>query len=238
MTFRAPRTLQPAPRRLEVFSFHPMRLLCALAVAGNLASALVAPAFASDITPKPTTTIDLTKLGEIEIVAGIKVSDLGEFAPLAIELLARGVPLLGVLKDILKAASDVKDKFETKAHRAEDAARLQAAMALLTKVAAAIAEESERQAARFRTLVADNRTTHEALTRARHQLDELKRLLQVAGAHNAAMAATLKKMQPRFVTTPHRAPKDDEQDQNRTSRPTLREKPLWAVSAEGAQRNP
>lgn len=187
--------LQPAFRRLELFKSRTMRGLMVLATAGSVLMAPVADAAASDVRANPSAHFDLNRIGDIEIAGtGLKIADLGEFAPVALELLARGFPPAGILKEVLKAGMDAKAKIEARAQRAEDLARMTSIEATLLKVSLAMAAEFERQAARFEELRADNRKTHEELAEATRQRDELKAILMTVSASNAAIAAEIKKM--------------------------------------------
>ncbi len=208
MTTTATRPLQPAQSRLEAFVSRVMRPLCALTVAGSLAGAQIAPAFAADLAPSNKVTFDVAKIAEKEIITGtgITFSDLGEFAPLAIDLLARGFPPIGILKDIFKAGMDVKGKIEAKAQRAEDVARMKAVEALLFKVSIAMAEESERQAVRFEALRADNRVTHDKLEAATRERDELKALLVKAAEMNKKIAEFIEQQKKKATETVKYAP--------------------------------
>lgn len=195
MTMNASGLRQPALRRLAAFSC-VLRPLCVLAIAASLARVQFPPAIASEAAPTSVAAFDIVKVGEDEIIPGIgiKLSELGELAPLALDLLARGIPPIGILKDIFKAGMDLKAKIEAKAQRAEDVARMKALATLLSKVSIAMVEESERQVVRFELLRADNRKTHEELLEAKRQRDELKSLLAKAAASNDAIAIAIKQL--------------------------------------------
>lgn len=153
------------------------------------------PTLASEPSSKSAASFDFAKIADREIIAGtgITLKDLGEeLAPLAIDMLARGFPPLGILKDIFKSGLDIKVKIEAKAQRVEDIARVKAIDALLLKVSIAMAEESERQAVRFDMLREDNRKTHA-------ELADAKALLEKAAESNLAIAAAVKQLQAKHT---------------------------------------
>lgn len=200
--------LQPVKHRLETFLSDAVKLTCTLAVVASLAHGQMSTAAASESLPKTVVPFDIAKLAEIEVLpgTGILLADLGELAPVALDLLARGVPPLGILRDLLKAGTAIKDKVAARAARAEDIARMKALEALMQKVVVALANESERQEARFEALREDNRKTHAELAAAKRQRDELQALLERAAQTNAEIAAAIQRILVKSATPPASPP--------------------------------
>lgn len=133
-----------------------------------------AAAVVSEPAEIAATTFSLEDLANIEVVPGVKVGDLRDYAPLALRLLRSGLSRHALLKALLDEVTAEMARREAKAEKAESTRRHVELVTLIRRLDDALADEAAYLARKLSELKADNEELKRELADARASLKRVE----------------------------------------------------------------